>query len=107
MIDNYLVFSIKLSIYFSNCQMPTTNGQLLKQTPSHRQSRHHDRYHAHQLDKDIQTRAGSVFERIANRIADNGCLMRLATLAAVVSFLDEFLCLIHRSIVRQRLSHQI
>ena len=40
MIDNYLVFSIKLSIYFSNCQLPTTNGQLLKQTPSHRQSRH-------------------------------------------------------------------
>ena len=74
--------------------MPTTNGQLFKQTPSHRQSRHHDRYHAHQLDKDIQTRAGSVFERIANRIADNGCLMRLATLAAVVSFLDEFLCVI-------------
>ena len=84
--------------------MPTTNGRY--SSSAVRQSRHHDRYRAHQLDKDIQTRAGSVFERIANRIADNGCLMRLATLAAVVSFLDEFLCVIPCSSGVTRVSWQ-
>ena len=32
---------------------------------------HHDAYHRHQLDEDVQRWAGDILERVANRIANN------------------------------------
>ena len=32
---------------------------------------HHDAYHRHQLDEDVQRWAGGILERVANRIANN------------------------------------
>ena len=62
-----------------------------EQTPGYCQSCHDDRYHAHQLDQDVEAGTGGVFERVADRIAYDCRLMGFAALAAVVSFFDMFL----------------
>ena len=59
--------------------------------PCHRQTRHDDRNHRHELDKDIQRRARRILERIAHRVADDGRLVAVGALAAEVALLDHLL----------------
>ena len=55
------------------------------------QRREHKRDRGQQLDQDVQARAGRVFERIAQGIADDRGLVSIGTLAAVLPALDELL----------------
>ena len=48
------------------------------------QAGHHHADHAHQLDQDVQARAAGVLERVAHGVADDGGLVGVGTLAAVV-----------------------
>ena len=42
-----------------------------------------------ELDQDVQRGAGGVLERVAHGVADDGGLVRLGALAAVVDVLEE------------------
>src|SRR5256885_16109080 len=55
------------------------------------QRREHKRDRGQQLDQDVQARAGRVFERITQGIADDRGLVSIGTLAAVLPALDELL----------------
>ena len=46
------------------------------------------RYNRHQLNKNVNGRTGSIFERITDRIADDSRFMRFGALAAVMAFLN-------------------
>ena len=57
----------------------------------HEQRREYQIHNAHELDKDVQSRAGGILERIAHGVADNGGLVSLAALAAMGAALDVLL----------------
>ena len=49
---------------------------------------------AHELDENVDRRTRRIFERIADRIADDGSFVRFATLATVIAAFDVFLRII-------------
>ena len=49
---------------------------------SDQQGSNHQGHDRHDVDQDVHTRAGGVFERIANRVADNCCGVSIGALAA-------------------------
>ena len=49
-----------------------------------------DRHQVHHFDQGIKRRPGRIFERIPDRIADNGSLMRIAPFAAMRPHFDHF-----------------
>ena len=57
-------------------------GEGSQQTPRHRQPRHHNRDHTHQLYQNIQRRARRIFEWISNGIANNGSFVNFAAFSA-------------------------
>ena len=63
----------------------------LEEAPRHGQPRHDDGHHAHQLDEDVEARAGGVLERVAYGVAYDSGFVYLAAFAAEVAFLDIFL----------------
>ena len=65
-----------------------TNRVCLEQAPSNSKACHYDSHHAHQFDKDIKARTGSILKRITYRIAYNRGFMHFATFAAEIAFLD-------------------
>ena len=56
-----------------------------------------DSHHAHELDQDVQGRAGRILEGVAHRIADNGCLMAFRAFAAHMALLNIFFGIVPRS----------
>ena len=65
--------------------------EFLQQVEVHDQAGEHDGNGGDQLDQDVQRGAGGVLEGVAHGVADNGGLVVVAALAAVVSFFDMFL----------------
>lgn len=74
-----------------------TNRVCLEQAPSHSQPRHNNGHHAHQFDKDIKARTGSILKRITYRIAYNRGFMHFAAFAAEIAFLDILLGIVPRT----------
>ena len=74
-----------------------TKRVCLEQAPSHSQPRHNNGHHAHQFDKDIKARTGSILKRVAYRIAYNRGFMHFATFAAEIAFLDILLGIVPRT----------
>ena len=46
------------------------------------EGRKHQALDSHELDQNVQTRSRGVLERVADRVPDNGSLVRVGTLAA-------------------------
>ena len=67
---------------------------LSEQTVCSEQSCENSGNNGHELDKDVDGRTGGILERIADGVADNGCLVGIGALAAVVAFLNVLLCVI-------------
>mgnify|MGYP000703680446 CR=1 FL=1 len=59
-----------------------------EQAPRHGETGHDDGHHRHELDEDVQARAGSVLERVAHSVAHHGGAVYLAALATEVTFFD-------------------
>ena len=57
----------------------------------HGQTGHHDGDHRHEFDEDVEGRTGGVFERIADRVTDYGCLVAVRAFTTEMSFFDIFL----------------
>ena len=68
--------------------MPELIAICLDQVEGKDQAGEHDGDRGAQLDQNVQGRAGSILERVADGVADNGSLVLLAALAAVVAALD-------------------
>src|SRR5438876_7352857 len=60
-------------------------------TTSHHERHYEERHDVDDLDQRVHRRAGGVLVRIAHRVAGDGRLVRLGTLAAVVAVLDVLL----------------
>ena len=78
----------------------STDG--LQQVDGNRQAGHHDADHAHQLDEDVQGRAGGVLEGIAHGVAHDGGFVVVRALAAEVAFLDILLGVVPGTTDRRR-----
>lgn len=65
--------------------MPELIAICLDQVEGKDQAGEHDGDRGAQLDQNVQGRAGSILERVADGVADNGSLVLLAALAAVVA----------------------
>ena len=68
--------------------------QELHQVESNDEAGEYDGNGGAELDEDVEGRAGSIFERIADCVTDNSCLVVIGALAAVVASFDVFLCVI-------------
>ena len=55
------------------------------------QRREYQRYNCHQLDQDVDGRAGSILEGVTNGITDNGCCVCIRAFTAVVAFFNVLL----------------
>ena len=63
----------------------------LEKVISHRQACHDDGDHRHQLDENVERRAGGVLEGIANGVAHDGRMVAGRVLAAEIAFFNKFL----------------
>src|SRR5205807_1861313 len=68
------------------------------------QRRHHARAGAEQLDQHVQARSRRVLERVTDRVADDGRLVGIRALPAVLAGLDELLGVVPRAaaVVQER-----
>ena len=55
------------------------------------QSSHHDAYHRHELNKDVERRSAGVFEGVANCVANDSSFMGKRTFTTKIAFLNHFL----------------
>ena len=66
------------------------------------------RHEVHHLDERVERRAGGVLERVADGVADDGGLVGVRALAALVAVLDVLLGVVPRPTgVRQVVGHQL
>ena len=74
----------------ANCQRAFSclNLQHFHEVERNDQAGKHDGDRGAELDQDVQGRAGSILERVADGIANDSCLVLGAALAAVVAALD-------------------
>src|SRR5438132_1039776 len=63
----------------------------LKSCALDKERRQHERDRAQELDQHVQRRPGRVFERIADGVTDDGCLVSGTPLPTVLAGLDELL----------------
>jgi len=63
----------------------------LEQRPGNGQSCHYDGDHRHQLDKDVERRAGCVFEWVAYGVSNDGRTVHFGAFAAEIALFDIFL----------------
>lgn len=69
-------------------------GIISEQAPTNRKAGHDNGNHTHELNENVKTRAGSIFERIAHSIANYSGFMYLSTLSSEVAFLHIFFCIV-------------
>ena len=72
----------------ANCQraFPYLDLQHVHEVERNDQASKHDGDRGAELDEDVQGRAGSILERVADGVADNGSLVLLAALAGLGAF---------------------
>ena len=58
----------------------TESPKVLENTVGNRDSGHNDGDHRHELDQNVERRAGGVLEGVAHGVADDGGLLLLALL---------------------------
>src|SRR5208337_1457316 len=68
-----------------------TLPEIKKKIGSDKERCQHERQRSEELDEHVERWAGGVLEWVAKRVADDGCLVGLAALAAVCTGLDVFL----------------
>ena len=69
-------------------------AKVLKQAPRYSKSCHHNTYHAHQLNQNVEAGARSILKGVTNGVANDGSFVCRTTLATKVAFFNEFLCVV-------------